>query len=188
MTVIRFHVTATFDTTLLEDEAQRLVSAEGEPRQELLAQMAEAIHWPAVVPALKSSLRVLDADARVEELGRLREIQRDVHKLAVDRGWWEGVPKHAGIYYPTVSQMMERMALFHGEVAEASEDIRDGVMAVHLNPEKNNKPEGFPTELADIIIRVMDLAEGMGIDLETEISRKHAFNKTRPYRHGGKLA
>lgn len=48
------------------------------------------------------------------------------------------------------------------------------------------KPEGIPAELADIVIRVMDCAVRYGIDLGAEIELKHAYNKTRPFRHGGK--
>ena len=48
------------------------------------------------------------------------------------------------------------------------------------------KPEGVPSELADIVIRVMDCAVRYGIDLGAEIELKHAYNKTREFRHGGK--
>ena len=50
------------------------------------------------------------------------------------------------------------------------------------------KPEGFPTELADVVIRVGDLAGRLGIDLAAVIGEKMAYNITRPYRHGGKRA
>lgn len=48
------------------------------------------------------------------------------------------------------------------------------------------KPEGFPSELADVIIRVADLAERLGIDLEHEIQLKYDYNQTREKMHGGK--
>ena len=50
------------------------------------------------------------------------------------------------------------------------------------------KPEGFPIELADILIRVFDLAEAWDIDLEAALQEKMAYNETRAYRHGGKYA
>lgn len=48
------------------------------------------------------------------------------------------------------------------------------------------KPEGIPTELADVIIRVLDYCGYAGIDIDAAISQKHEYNKSRPYRHGGK--
>jgi len=41
-------------------------------------------------------------------------------------------------------------------------------------------------ELADVVIRVMDMCEAYGINLESEIEKKHKINKGRPYRHGNK--
>ena len=49
------------------------------------------------------------------------------------------------------------------------------------------KPEGFGSELADVIIRCLDLAEAMNIDIESIIYIKHEFNKRRPYKHGKKF-
>lgn len=50
------------------------------------------------------------------------------------------------------------------------------------------KPEGIPSELADIIIRVLDICGTHGIDIASAIADKMAYNETRSYRHGGKLS
>lgn len=50
----------------------------------------------------------------------------------------------------------------------------------------HNKPEGVRSELADVVIRVADMCGLYGIDLDAAIQEKLAYNKTRPYRHGGK--
>lgn len=50
------------------------------------------------------------------------------------------------------------------------------------------KPLGFGIELADILIRVFDTAEAYGIDLQQALEIKAAYNRSRPYRHGGKKA
>lgn len=48
------------------------------------------------------------------------------------------------------------------------------------------EPHGIPIELADVIIRVLDIAGWYGIDIEKAVAEKMAHNTTRPYRHGGK--
>lgn len=48
------------------------------------------------------------------------------------------------------------------------------------------KPEGIPSELADIIIRVLDTCGAWGVDIDTAVRTKLEFNRSRPYRHGGK--
>jgi NTP pyrophosphatase (non-canonical NTP hydrolase) len=66
------------------------------------------------------------------------------------------------------------LALIHSEVSEALEDFR-----------KNNR-EHFAEELADVAIRLFDLAGGLNIDLDEEINKKLEKNKMRGYKHGGK--
>lgn len=49
------------------------------------------------------------------------------------------------------------------------------------------KPEGFGIELADAIIRIGDLAEYLGIDLEEMVRIKFEYNLTRPFKHGRRV-
>lgn len=48
------------------------------------------------------------------------------------------------------------------------------------------KPEGIASELADVIIRVLDICGHYGIDIEQVVAEKMAYNATRAHRHGGK--
>lgn len=50
------------------------------------------------------------------------------------------------------------------------------------------KPEGIPIEIADAVIRILDECANRGIDIDEAIRIKMEFNRTRPYRHGNKLA
>lgn len=44
--------------------------------------------------------------------------------------------------------------------------------------------DGLPEELADIIIRVMDLSAWLGFQLGSEVEAKMQKNVLRPYKHG----
>jgi NTP pyrophosphatase (non-canonical NTP hydrolase) len=79
----------------------------------------------------------------------------------------------------------QALMLLVTEAAEAMECYRRGHMETMFSSE-HMKPDGFPSELADIAIRLFDTAEALGIDLESEMQAKHAFNLTRPHKHGGK--
>jgi hypothetical protein len=50
------------------------------------------------------------------------------------------------------------------------------------------KLEGFPIEIADCLIRLGDLCGLLGIDIKAALELKGEYNRTRPYRHGGKAA
>jgi NTP pyrophosphatase (non-canonical NTP hydrolase) len=65
-----------------------------------------------------------------------------------------------------------------GDVAKARQ--------VYLDNGGRAKLEGVPIELADAMIRLLDIFEEIGIDAEDVIRRKLAFNKTRGYKHGGR--
>jgi len=80
-------------------------------------------------------------------------------------------------------------------VGEGNSDIKsvgmftDITKRYEIHPDDKvelNKPEGVIHELADVVIRIMDMCGLYGMDLEAAIDRKMEYNKTRPYRHGGK--
>jgi NTP pyrophosphatase (non-canonical NTP hydrolase) len=77
----------------------------------------------------------------------------------------------------------EKLCLIHSEVSEALEDYRNGNLQADY---EGSKPVGFPSELADILIRVFDLAGALGIDLDKAVAEKMSYNQTRSHRHGGK--
>jgi len=75
--------------------------------------------------------------------------------------------------------------LVHTELSEAVEHARDGQYIAFDN---DGKPDGFVIELADAMIRIMHLADLLGLDLEDAVERKMAYNEKRPYRHGDRKA
>ncbi len=76
-----------------------------------------------------------------------------------------------------ISTPAERLMMIVSECSEALEELRrPGDLDV----------DAFGAELADIIIRTLDLAQDQGIDIEAAIIEKHNRNRLRPLRHGGK--
>lgn len=112
---------------------------------------------------------------------RISEIQKEIHHTAVEKGWWDDTPE------TPLRTFGDCIALIHSEASEALEEFRNGysVSAIYYNNE-SPKPEGVPVELADIVIRVLDLAARHNINMERAMSIKMEYNKTRPVRHGGK--
>ncbi len=102
------------------------------------------------------------------------------HETAREKGWWDD--------RDGIERIPEIIALIHSEGSEALEAYRTpraDWMEWHGD---SGKPEGFASELADILIRVGDLCGALGIDLETAVRSKMSYNETRSYRHGGKRA
>lgn len=66
-------------------------------------------------------------------------------------------------------------------------DVDRGIVtpcpAGHMN---TPKPEGVGSELADVLIRLIDMADVFGVDLAAEYQRKVAYNRTRAFQHGGR--
>lgn len=78
------------------------------------------------------------------------------------------------------------LALHCTEAAEAMDDVLVGRIVTTISD--IGRPQGLGSELVDGIIRALDTASALGIDVETELRRKFKYNRTREHRHGKKRA
>lgn len=110
-----------------------------------------------------------------EKFEALNYIANEVHCLAIEKGW-----------YDNERDFSEYIANIHAELSELFEAYRKGTL--NQECDKNNGMTCFEEELADIVIRVLDMSEKFNVDIGNAVLKKHEYNKTRKYRHGGKLA
>jgi len=108
----------------------------------------------------------------------ITEIVSQSYATALEKGWWDQGDRPIG----------EALMLIVCEVAEAMEEFRNGRDLAEIWYGENDKPEGLPVELADVIIRIGDLCGRYNIPLLKAITEKLEYNKTRSYRHGNKQA
>lgn len=87
----------------------------------------------------------------------------DIRELNTAKGWRDNETTFA-----------EYIALAHSELSEALEGWRDNDMA------------NVAEELADTLIRLIDMADVFHIDLGGAYMAKMRKNWERPYRHGGR--
>jgi hypothetical protein len=137
--------------------------------------------------------------ADVPDLSGLIE---EIRKLCTMKGWRQhapgGAPREGHVFGAYV-------ALGHSEFSEALEAYRDKIWSATCTPlvadstdradhhtgcngKKHGpgKPVGVGPELADVFIRLLDMSDMWGVNMEYEIARVLDYGWTRPYRHGGR--
>jgi len=130
-------------------------------------------------------------------MNELKVFIHDVHNNAVAHGWYDEKRTFGDI-----------IALIHSELSEAFEFEREknndkymdgridyqyhysggGYIATAMNELTTTKPDGVLVELADVVIRVFDYVGSIDRvdDFVKALNEKHEYNKSRPYKHGGK--
>lgn len=97
-------------------------------------------------------------------------------------------------WHTTEPKIGDFVANLHSEVSEFWEAYRKSQLnspcdkAEKMQALCNESLTCAEEELADIVIRALDTAAVLGVDMDRAVKVKMAYNATRPHRHGGKLA
>lgn len=96
---------------------------------------------------------------------------KEIHSANAKQGFWSS----ENYNFPQL------LMLCVSELAEALEADRKDLMDSHLSNRR-----GIEVELADCVIRILDIAGGLSLDLGGAIEEKLKYNENRPYKHGKK--
>lgn len=107
--------------------------------------------------------------------------------------------REKGFGDPSLENIDRKLLLAVSEICEAQDVLRDGHApdSVFWHPkdpnrtsgpvgsiENGDKPDGFPIELADAIIRLLHICSALNIDIAAAVALKVKYNRTRPEKHG----
>lgn len=95
-----------------------------------------------------------------------------VHERNVEAGWWNDL--HTGESLIGKRNVGEMLCLVHSEISEAMEGHRKGLMDDKLP----HRPM-IEVELADAMIRILDIGAGLGLDVGGALAEKLEYNRNR---------
>ena len=114
----------------------------------------------------------------------LNQIVGEAHVMARDKGFYEDIDTLrgylAGQDQPALSRIAKRDFVL-GQLSEIASEVGETVQAIQR---KDFYSEDVEEELADVVIRVCDLAGYLEINLGRRVEKKMQLNAMRPRKHG----
>jgi len=122
-----------------------------------------------------------------ENLKGLNEASNQIFQNNKAKGFWDKERNVGELLMLVTSELGEAMEAHRkgkfANVSKLESFINEGEEPFEPNFITYIK-DTFEDEIADAVIRLLDLSAGLGIDLEKHISAKVKFNTSRPKLHG----
>jgi NTP pyrophosphatase (non-canonical NTP hydrolase) len=119
------------------------------------------------------------------EITDLNQFADDVYNLAKLKGWYDKPESEDAFVERACNNLHDEISELH--TAWRENKLWEPCDKAHAMEMECIEPLSYAEEeFADIIIRVLDDCRHLKINIVSALERKHAFNKTRPYRHGNK--
>lgn len=106
----------------------------------------------------------------------INEVAQRVYEIAASKGFHDDER--------TPNRVAQYCANLTGEVSELWEANRRGKLWSQCDKNTSEPLSCAAEELADIVIRAMDMAAALGVNLGHSIAVKSAYNETRERMHG----
>ena len=111
----------------------------------------------------------------------IKELQKDIHDSNAVAGWWTDLETGLNLADEAIKGtrlgkaiVAEKLCLIHSEVSEAMEGARK-----NLPDDKLPHRPMIEVELADAVIRILDLGGALNLDIDGAISEKRKYNSKR---------
>jgi NTP pyrophosphatase (non-canonical NTP hydrolase) len=104
--------------------------------------------------------------------GAISRVAKKCFEISDEHGFWD-----RDIHGKPTRDIAAALMLIVTELSEAFEAFRSGNIDSAVK-------DNFSEELADALIRLLDLSYGMDLHIENEMVKKIELNRKRPYKHG----
>ena len=117
----------------------------------------------------------------------LNTLAKNIYEGNKARGFWDeerNIGETLMLVVTELSEALEahrsgKLCAYSDKVAYAESD--DAVQAF-----KHHIKDSFEDEIADAVIRLLDMCGGLRIDIDFHVTSKLMYNSSRPFKHGKK--